>query len=215
MPILRYIVFLLFLSFGQCDLIAQEWYVGVKGGPSWSMINAESIMNEKSRSAYHIGLFANKYLNQRLFLSAEINYIALGGQHDRSTGQNANAITRWKYEINYISLPIAINYQPHKLLTLGTGIYSAFLVGFNVSREAAFSNTLETPSKSNLKSEDFGYHFQLSLNLLNISLGLTYMKSLNELPDSRLTDLLISKARNSAVQISVGYRIFGKGKHLP
>ncbi|MEM7108113.1 MAG: porin family protein [Bacteroidota bacterium] len=210
------IIFFLLLVFalGRSQLLAQEWYVGVKGGPSWSKIKAESIMNEKSRAAFHIGLFFNRYLGKKISLQAEINYTALGSQHERTFAQNPNSTTQWKYDINYITIPVTLNYRPYQQLTLGAGFYSGFLAGFNVSREGAFSNTLETPSRSNLRSQDYGYNVQLQVHFAGISLKLLYLQSISKLPDSRLADLLINNAKNSAFQLSVTYRLFGQGIHM-
>ena len=187
----------------------QSINVGVKGGPSWSKINAESILNEEARLAYHIGLFGNKYLSKNFSLHSEINYLALGAKHERQQ-QNTNRLVKWEYDLNYINLPLGINYHLHQTIALGAGFYTGFLVGFNVRRESDFSNTIETPDRDNLKSQDYGYYIHLSLNYANASLGVKYRKALTTLPDSNIADRLISESQNSAILFSLNYILFQK-----
>lgn len=192
------------------NLAGQSWSVGVKGGPSWSRINAERVRNENSRFGYYIGLWGEIYINKTISIQPEFNYLALGATNEGYVQRDPRATIKWKYNLNYLSIPINLNYHPHKLITIGTGIYTGFLVGFNVSREAAFSNILESPKKSNLKTQDFGYQISFGINYSVISIELRYRHSLSELPDSRLAELLIDKAQNSAVQIAVAYALFQK-----
>ncbi|MEM9858355.1 MAG: outer membrane beta-barrel protein [Bacteroidota bacterium] len=190
----------------------QSWGLGITGGPSWSRINASNITNEESRTGYHIGLYGNKHFSQKFSLQGNISYTALGTKYERLPLNNSGNRVKWEYELNYLILPVSLNYQPHQLITFGTGVYSGFLLAFNARRESRFTNIVESPNRSNLRAQDFGYHFYLSLNYRNTSFGIKYIRAFSELPNSQLAERLISQARNSAIQVSVSYLVFQKGR---
>lgn len=192
------------------NLKGQSWTLGVQGGPSWSRMNSKNVRKEDSRFGYHIGLWVDKHVAKRVSLQGGFNYVAVGAANENLTAQNSNSIVTWEYNLNYISVPLNANYHLHKLITIGAGFYTGYLVGFNLRREGSRSNTLNTPEKDNLKSQDFGYQINLLVNYSSISLGVQYRNSFSKLPNSRLAESLIADAQNSVIQMAVRYTLYQK-----
>lgn len=196
------------LSIVYTHLTAQSWNLGVEGGPSWSRLNAESVENEKNRFGYQVRFWLNKPLGTNTSLESGLQFITMGAINERSFLQNPNSRVRWEYNLSYINIPLEFRYSPHHNITFGSGIYAGLLSGFNVNREASFSNSITTPDRSNLKSHDLGYLIRVSFSFYPISIGLNYQHSFVELPNSPLAEELIQGARNSAIQIFIGYTLF-------
>ncbi|MEM1407930.1 MAG: porin family protein [Bacteroidota bacterium] len=191
-------------------LKGQSWTVGVQGGPSWSKMNAKNAKNEDSRFGYHIGLWVNKHVTRKISLQGGFNYMAVGATNEGLTTQNSNSIVLLEYNLNYISVPLNVNYHPHELISIGAGFYTGFLAGFKLRREGSRSNTFNTPEKNNLKSQDFGYQINFWVNYSVLSFGVQYRNSFSELPNSRLAEALIADAQNSAIQVAIRYTLYKK-----
>ena len=199
-----FICILLWIDYSQLN--AQSWSIGVEGGPTWSRINAESVENETSRFGYQLKLWINKSLGKRTLLQTGLQFITQGAVNERLFRQNETV--KWEYNFSYFNMPFELRYNIHDNINLGGGLYAGLLTGFNVSREATFSNSLNTPDRSNLQSHDLGYLLRVAFSLNPISVCLNYQHSFVELPKSNLAQQLIPGARNSSIQLFVGYTLF-------
>ena len=101
-----------------------QFHLGIKGGANITKIDGKSFRDE-FRYGYHLGGFAEIGLGGRLSIQPEVLFNQYQTRVDSSfktVYQNAVAFSDYKdIKLNYLSIPIMLNYNVGKLLTLQAG----------------------------------------------------------------------------------------------
>ncbi len=194
-------------------VFAQQWNFGVKGGPSFSRINAENIENETSRRGYHIGMFIGKQFTDVLHLNTEVLYSAQGSTLERMVERrNETFPVTWESNINYIQLPITARVIPAKFIHLDAGIGVGYLVGVTVSRDGDRFNSFDEVDRSNFKNMDWSIILGAGFNLHTVTIGGRWQRAVTGFPDSAGADRIMKGAVNNVFQLYLGYILPKKGR---
>jgi hypothetical protein len=175
---------------------AQGLHVGVKAGANIFKIDGTAIKDE-FRFGYNAGAFAEVYFNDKIGIQPEL----LFNQTNYRTGtdfsnvyqiNNANDV---KGKLNYLSIPILLNYNLAKFFTLQAGPQFGILLNK--------SESLGDNAKDAFKSGDFSMLGGVQLNIGSLKVGGRYVIGLTNIND--IDDK--NKWKNQGFQVWLGFRI--------
>lgn len=99
-----------------------------------SFLNSnEEVFPSSARFTLDIGMFATHHLNKKLSFQGEIMFTFMGAQMTKKTsvfhelGQVAGKES-FTYRMNYMKMPLILNYYPSDKLYLSAGVYGAMLL---------------------------------------------------------------------------------------
>ena len=182
-----------------CVLLAQasfaQFRLGIKGGANFTKVDGKSFRDE-FRYGYHVGGFAEIGLGKKLAIQPEVLFNQYQTRADSSfenVYQNSVNISNYKdVKLNYLSIPLMLNYKAGKLLTLQAGPQFGVLIDQSKdlleNGEEAFSNG------------DLSLAGGAVINLAKLRLTGRYFVGLNNIND--IGDQ--NKWKNQGFQLSLG-----------
>jgi len=163
---------------------------GFKIGPNYSAVTGD-LDATKGRVRMHLGAVIEFPVSERFYIQAEVLYSAQGYTIEEDGFEN-------ELSLNYLSLPILAKYYFTPKLSFETGPRFATLASVTESREDStdeFFNTYE--------SSDVGWNFGIGYKAESgMFLQLHYILGLRQIIDTNILDV---SAKNSLVQLSIGY----------
>ena len=219
------IIFLLLLPIfllSGFQVNAQSINYGIKAGINYSNFKTENAgrLDFEYKLLYNGGIYMKIPIKRKLTIQPELLYSAQGSklilnESNLIGGTNPNdpIITGSKsdmeYSLNYLVLPVMINFNLYKGFFIGTGPQIGYLISakrkVSDSSDSFFSND---NFKTNFENFTFdinlglGYEFKSGLNL-----GFRYSLGLNNINKS---DVFGLEYNNRVFQFSVAYTIFKK-----
>jgi len=175
---------------------AQGLHLGIKAGANIFKVDGAAIKDE-FRFGYNAGAFAEVNFNDKIGIQPEL----LFNQTNYRTGtdfsnvyqiNNANDV---KGKLNYLSIPILLNYNLAKFFTLQAGPQYGILLNK--------SETLVQNGKDAFKNGDFSLLGGVQLNLGSLKVGGRYVVGLSNIND--IDDK--NKWKNQGFQVWLGFRI--------
>ncbi|MDO9376420.1 MAG: porin family protein [Bacteroidota bacterium] len=174
-----------------------QFHLGIKGGANVSKITGKSFKEEFS-SSYHLGGFAEIGLGSKFFLQPEVLFNQL--QQDTSSQfkdiyQNVLSSNRSNIKLNYLSVPILLNYKASNFLSFQVGPQFGVLIDQN-------KNLLENGQEA-FKKGDFSMLGGVQLKLASFRVYGRYALGLSNINDIDNKD----KWKSQSFQIGVGIAI--------
>lgn len=123
------ILFIVFSCFTLSNkLNSQNFGGGMYGGIATSQISGDRLAGF-NKPGINVGIFTNYSFNESLKLQLELSFIQKGSR------DNANP-DKGDYEsyllrLNYIEIPVLMNYKVNKFFSFEAGPYVAYLLGFS------------------------------------------------------------------------------------
>ena len=184
----KIIVAAVVLFAGSLSMQAQAIKFGFKGGLNYANQTGSDITvnssnyNTDAITSYHVGLLAELRVTDGFAIQPELLYSTQGATYK-------NAVTEFKNELGYISIPVLAKISLNKAISLDLGPQASFLLSeknkFNVKNAETF---------------EFGAAAGLSLNITNnFFLQGRYVLGLTEASKE-------AEVKNSVVQISAGFK---------
>lgn len=179
--------------------LAQQVGIGIKGGPNFARLDANSSLasNYSSRTGWHAGAFV-LFRGERIGFQPEIIFSQQGSKFDYSGTPDL------KSNFSYVNIPLIL-----KLYTIaGINLQVGPQIGFLTKAE------WETPSgtediKDDLKSTDISLGLGVGWDLpFGLSLDARYNLGLN---DNASSGAPVTDLKNQVIQISAGYKLFKFG----
>lgn len=175
---------------------AQGFHIGIKGGANMLKIDGKSFKDE-FKFGYNLGGFAELNFNKKWGVQPEVLW-------SQSTYRTANDIDEIipgsksdvDVKLNYLQIPLLLNYRPVKFLSLQAGPQFGVLI--NEDR------TLLQNGGDAFKKGDFSMLAGAQLNLGPLKAGARYvigLTDINDLPNQE-------EWKNTGFQVYVGLRIF-------
>ncbi|MGK0414056.1 MAG: hypothetical protein ACJA1B_002275 [Polaribacter sp.] len=167
---------------------AQDVKFGLKLGMNVASVNGSKANNLDSRTGFVLGAIAEVPISEKFSIQPELLYSAQGAQ------QRDN----FKYDLNYVSLPIMAKYYINKGFTVEAGPQFSFLIKDQLVPIDEYSGA----SKENTDAENFdlaanfGLGFQFKSGIFfqtRYNLGLI---AISENPD----------IKNGVFQMTLGYQ---------
>lgn len=168
---------------------------GIKAGANIAKIDGESF-EDKFRYGYLAGGFVEIGLGKKFAIQPEVLFNQYQTKVDSSFKniyQNAvHDVTNGDVKLNYLSIPLMLNYKAGKLITLQAGPQYSILIDKN-------KNLLQNGQDA-FKSGDFSMAGGATINLGKLKLNGRYVVGLNDLNDIDNQD----KWKSQAIQLSLG-----------
>lgn len=183
--------FVVFIFLAQASMA--QFSVGIKAGANITKVDGKSFKDE-FKYGYHLGGFVNIGLGGRLSVQPEVLFNQYQTKTDssfKSIYQNAFSGTS-DIKLNYLSIPLLLNYKLGSLLSLQAGPMFSVLIDQN-------KNLLQNGSDA-FKKGDFSMLGGAQISLGKIKLNGRYVIGLNNINDIDNQD----KWKNQGWQLSVG-----------
>jgi hypothetical protein len=162
------------------DMQAQLVKFGIKAGLNYANLEGSDIQTDAITS-YHAGFVAEIKLLDKLSIQPELLYSTQGATYK-------NAITEFKNELGYLSIPVMAKIYLNKTISLELGPQASFLLSERNAFDARDSNTF-----------DFSVNGGLGLKITkSFFLQGRYNLGLTEVSKDAQT-------KNSVVQVSAGF----------
>jgi hypothetical protein len=170
---------------------SQSFKIGAKGGVTMNKISGQTF-KEKFTYGYHIGGFATIGLGKKFAVQPEVlfNQVNVDTSDKFSSVYQFNKLNQ--VQLKYLSIPILLNYNAGRLITLQAGPQFGVLINK--------SNTLVQNGKDAFKSGDFSMLGGVQLNVSHFRIYGRYAVGLNNLNDIDNKD----KWKNQSIQLGVG-----------
>ena len=170
---------------------AQGFKIGIKGGADIHKIDGKSFSDQFSYG-YHLGGFAEIGLTSRFGIQPEVLFssVSVDTADNYSSVYNFNNVKDVK--LNYIKIPLLLNYMPNKFVSLQLGPQYGILLDQN-------KNIFEN-GKQAFKNGDFSMLGGLQLNISKIKLYGRYAVGLSNINDIDNQE----KWKNQNIQLGIG-----------
>ena len=170
---------------------SQGFKIGAKGGVTMNKITGQTF-KEKFSYGYHLGGFATIGLGKRFAIQPEV----LFNQVNVDTSDRFSSVYQFnkmdKVQLKYLSIPVLLNYNAGRLITLQAGPQFGILMNK--------SNTFVQNGKNAFKSGDFSMLGGIQLNISHFRVYGRYAVGLNNLNDIDNKE----KWKNQSIQLGVG-----------
>jgi hypothetical protein len=189
-------VFLACIFFAQAAMAQLNF--GIKGGANISKIDGRSFKDE-FRYGYHLGGFAEIGLGGKLSIQPEVLFNQYQTKVDTTFGniyQNAfQDVTSGNVKLNYLSIPVVLNYKLGNVLSLQAGPQFGVLMNKD--------NTLLENGKQAFQNGDFSLLGGAQINVSKLRFTGRYVVGLNNINDIDNRD----EWKSQAFQLSVGFAL--------
>jgi hypothetical protein len=180
------------LVFISSSAISQGLHLGIKGGANLGKISGKSFKDEFNLG-YHVGAFATIGLGEKFAIQPEVVF----NQTNTDTSTKFSEIYSGfnhinDIELHYLSIPVLLNYNINKIITLQAGPQFGILLDQN-------KNLLQNGEDA-FKSGEFSLVGGLQLNLLKFRIYGRYVGGLTDLKNIQAADTW----KASAIQLGVG-----------
>lgn len=175
---------------------AQSLNLGVKAGATLGKIDGQPFKDGYNLGV-HAGFFADLGIGEKWGIQPEVlfNQTKTQVRSSSDVGDVLNQGT--KGHLNYLSIPILLNFKPAKILTIQAGPQFGILMNKD--------NSLVENGKEAFKSGDFAIDLGAQLNLGGFKVYGRYNIGLSDTRVSDVTDK--SKWTNQQIQLGIGYVI--------
>ena len=173
---------------------------GVKAGVNWAnerIVNSGLVFLPTTLTSFHGGVYMVAKFG-KFGIQPEIVYSRVGGVYD-------NYFFTGSIITDYFTIPVLLNYSISKKVTLQLGPQLGVL---NMAKQTIDGATTDTQYK--YKTGDFGVAFGFNVKLPHrLNVGVRYIAGLRDI-NSGNVGASGSATTNHVIQLSVGYRLFGK-----
>lgn len=174
-----------------------QFHVGFKGGANIVKVDGKSFKDE-FRYGYHLGGFAEIGAGKKFRIQPEVifnQYATTLDSNYKAIYQNIINSNQSKVKLNYLSIPILVNYKLVGPVYLQAGPQFSILMDQD-------KNFLQNGADA-FKKGDFSMMGGVQLNLLSVRVSGRYVIGLSNINDIDNQD----KWKSQAVQLSVGFAL--------
>jgi hypothetical protein len=167
---------------------------GPKVGVNITKIDGKSFKDEFN-FGFHAGAFATIKIGQEWQIQPEVLFNQLATKTDTSFGNIFNTKNLKNVKLNYLSIPILLNFSPSKVFTIQAGPQFGLLLDKH--------KDLVQNGKDAFKGGDLSLLGGVQLSIMNFKISGRYFIGLSDINDATSSD----KWTNQGFQLSVGLRI--------
>ena len=188
-------IFLLLTAIVVSQLASAQFNIGVKAGANITKIDGKAFKDE-FKYGYHLGGFAEIGLGGKLMLQPEVVFNQYQSRVDSSFSniyEHAADFSNYQdVKLNYLSIPLVLNYKLGNVLSLQAGPQFGILID-------QVKNLLEN-GKGAFTEGDFSVLGGAQINISKLRLTGRYFVGLNNISDIDNSD----KWKNQGFQLSLG-----------
>lgn len=174
------------------------FHLGIKAGASMNKLEGKSFKDEFT-FGYQAGLFAELNFSKRIGIQPEVIWnesTVRTSDKFSDIYEDITLSTVTKVKLNYLTIPLLLNYRPSKFLTLQAGPQYGILVNKD-------KDLLEN-GKDAFKNGEFSVLGGVNLKIASFRIYGRYVIGLNDINDIDNRD----SWKNQAFQVGVGYAIW-------
>lgn len=179
------------VSFAQKTPFLQA---GIKVGANITKIDGKSFKDE-FRFGYSLGGFAAIKVGEKFQIQPEVLFNQYNTKVDSNYNNLVNSNNLKNISLNYLSIPLLLNFSPTKFFTLQAGPQFGILLNKN-------DNLLKN-GKNAFNNGDLSMLGGVQLNIANFKVSGRYVVGLNDIGDIDNKD----QWKSQGFQLSVGLRI--------
>lgn len=189
----KLVVLSLFLISFSSVSFAQKFEFGIKGGVDIHKIDGRSF-DEQFSYGYQAGAFATIPLSKKFGIQPEVIFsqVNIDTSNDISSAYNFKNLD--KVKLKYLKIPLLLNYNPNKFVSLQAGPQYGILLDDN--------STLLENGKSAFKKGDFSMVAGLQLNISSLKIYGRYAIGLNNINDIDNKE----EWKNQNIQLGIGFK---------
>lgn len=176
------------------QLMMAQFHIGIKGGANITKVDGKSF-KEEFEYGYNVGGFAEIGLSKKFAFQPEVlfnQYTSTLDSSYKSIYENVIASDQSKVKLNYLTIPLLIDYKFLGPIHLQAGPQFGILMNQD-------KNFLEN-GKEAFKTGDFSMVAGAQVNLAKLRITGRYIIGLNNINDIDNQD----KWKNQVIQLSVG-----------
>jgi len=196
---MKKIVVTLFFVAVSAYTFAQEFAIGIKGGPNFANIDTDASFadNYDSRTGFHLGAFA-LWRGERVGIQPELLFSQQGSTFKFNTGS-----PDIKSNFSYVNIPVIVKLYTIAGINLQVGPQIGFLTTAEVNDEDV---------KDELKKTDFSLALGVGWDLpFGLTVDGRYNLGLSDINDFEGSGAPTETIKNQVWQVSVGYKLFKSG----
>jgi len=184
--------------------MAQEVGIGIKAGPNFAKLDANSSLatNYSNRTGWHAGAFV-LFRGERVGFQPEVIFSQQGSKFNYSGSPDLES------NFSYVNVPLIV-----KLYTVaGLNLQVGPQIGFLTSAKIEQPNSSEDV-KNQLKSTDFSLGLGVGWDLpFGLSIDARYNLGLSDNSDGLTTasGTKVTDLKNQVIQVSAGFKLFKFG----
>jgi len=196
----KLLLFMALLLSGHSSLNAQmtdgRARIGFKAGVNGSSLYDDAKATDKeARLGITAGVFAQIALAKgRMALRPELLFTTKGGAYDFANGNRSN------FKINYIELPLSLEYRLLGFINLHAGGYASLLV----TAEGTVEGIPGTLEKANFEDYDFGWHAGAGIDFGGLGLHFRLSRGLQKV-GTQTVNALFGELKNSTWAVTLSY----------
>ncbi len=189
----KLISFAILLFIGS-SAFSQTFKLGIKGGANLGKISGQSFKDEFSLG-YHVGGFATIGLGDKFAIQPEVLFNQVNNDTTTSFSDVFRPRNLDQVQLKFLSIPIFLNYNVNKFITLQAGPQFGILLNKN-------DNLLQNGSNA-FKSGDFSLVGGVQLNLLKFRVYGRFVGGQTDINNLGGNDTWKTKA----IQLGVGFTL--------
>lgn len=180
------------LAVAATGLFAQGLSGGLKAGLNIANASGDDADGTDARISYHFGGYVNLGITEKLSIQPELLLNNLGYE---SSDPDFGDLTQKQ---TYLSIPVNLQYS-FGVLNVYAGPQFSFLLKSEISADG-----FDVDTKDAYKGLDLGANFGIGANFGKFNATARYTLGLSNVADADDVDF-----KNTAIQLSLGYRLFG------
>jgi hypothetical protein len=175
---------------------AQSFHAGIKFGANVNKLSGQSFKDQFTYG-YHAGIFTEIPISKKWTLQPEVVFNELNNDTSTKFSQlyNLNASRVSNIKLSYLSIPLILNYNVTKMVSLQAGPQFGILLDQH--------KDLLQNGKAAFKQGDFSMVGGLQVKLSSLRVYARYAVGLNNLNDIDNQD----KWKNQSIQLGIGLSI--------
>ncbi len=182
------------LLFISSSLFAQSFKLGIKGGANLGKISGMSFKDEFTLG-YHVGAFTTIGLGNKFAIQPEVLFNQVNNDTATSFSDIFKVKNADKIQLKFLSIPVLLNYNFNKFITLQAGPQFGILLNKN-------DNLLQNGNNA-FKSGDFSLVGGVQLNLLKFRVYGRFVGG-----QTNIDDLSSSESwKTKSIQLGVGFTL--------
>lgn len=193
----RFLLFFLSFALFSSVSLAQKtpfFQLGIKGGANVTKVDGKAFSDE-FKYGYHLGGFAALKVGRQWQIQPEV----LFNQYNTRSGSSFDTLydgaNLKNVKLNYLSIPILLNFTPTRFVTFQAGPQFGLLLNKD--------ENLVNNGKNAFRDGDLSMLGGIQFNIANFKIGGRYFVGLKDIGDITKQD----KWTNQGFQLSVGLRI--------
>jgi len=173
--------------------------VGIKGGVNLSNLYIDNIDDENIGFGFQVGIVGKLPLTEVFAIQPELLYTQKG-----ATAVFDAVDQEVAFNLNYLQLPILLNFNAGDVFNIHVGPYAAYLLNANVDFDGPVDSFTDL-DKDNFNTFDAGISLGLEVGVSNLSIGARYDYGLIGVGDEGFVNDLtgLEDAKNNAIQLYV------------